>query len=64
MLNGQVVRHFTLRFNAMTPELAKAALFKPRSRGFTAELPAQPFYGWVRAANQAKARFNGLKLKA
>jgi hypothetical protein len=59
-LHGQVLRHFNLRFEPMTPGPAKVALFRPRSCGFPAGLLAQPFYGWVRTVNQAKARFNGL----
>jgi hypothetical protein len=55
---------FNLGSNAMTPELAKVELFKPRSCGFPEGLLAQPFYGWVGVADESKARFNGLRLKA
>jgi hypothetical protein len=55
--HGQVLRHFNLRLTATTPESAKVALFKPRSRGFPEGLLAQPFYGWVLAASQAKSPF-------
>jgi hypothetical protein len=57
MLNGQVLRHFNLGSNAITPELAKVELFKPRSRGFPQGLLAQPFYGWDGVADKSKARF-------
>ena len=64
MLNEQVRWHFVLHFDAITPDPAKVAFFEPRSRGLPAGLLAQPFYGWVGAASQAKARFNGLKSQA